>query len=223
MTRVCGVILDLDGTLIDSNDAHARAWLEAMQQEGFDPGYEKVRRLIGMGGDLLIPQALQIDPHGEQGKAISARRKAIFKERYLPQLSPFAKVRDLVLRMQAGGLRLVVASASKREELEAMLRRAGVEDLLTETTSASDVDEPKPEPDVVLAALDKLGLPPEQVVMLGDTPYDIEAASKAGVGVIALRCGGWDDESLRGAKAIYWDAADLFTHFEASPLGGARH
>jgi phosphoglycolate phosphatase-like HAD superfamily hydrolase len=220
MGRVRGVILDMDGTLIDSNDAHAHAWLEAMEEKGFQPGFEKVRRLIGMGGDFLIPEALGIDPHSEEGKTISRRRKEIFREQYLPNLQPFAKVKELVLRMQAGGLKLVVASASKREELEAMMERAGISDLIDEATSASDVEEPKPEADVVYAALSKLGLPPEDVLMLGDTPYDIESAGKARVGVIALRCGGWDDEALQGARALYWDVADLFTHYGESPLAG---
>ncbi len=218
MGRVRGVILDMDGTLIDSNDAHAQAWLEAMEESGFHPGFEKVRRLIGMGGDFLIPQALGIDPQSEAGKTLSRRRKEIFHERYLPNLTPFANVKELLLRMRAGGLKLVVASASRREELDAMMGRAAIADLIDETTSATDVNEPKPEADVIHAALAKLDLPPEAVLMLGDTPYDIEAASKAGVEVIALRCGGWDDAALKGARAIFWDAADLLKHYGESPL-----
>ena len=191
MPALRGIILDMDGTLIDSNDAHARAWLEAMAELGFRPPFHKVRRLIGMGGDFLIPQAIGIDAESEAGEAIGRRRREIFRESYLPGLRPFPAVRELVQRMRAGGFQLVVASASKRDELEPMLRAAGVADLVDAVTSASEVADPKPEPDVLVAALDKLALTPEQVLMLGDTPYDIEAAEKIGIGVVALCSGGW--------------------------------
>lgn len=213
-----GVILDLDGTLIDSNEGHARAWVEAMAEFGFRPGLEMVRRLIGMGGKFLLPEATGVSAESEIGKEISARRREIFMERFLPELRPFPKVRELLLRMQAGGMKMVVASASKRDELEAMLKRAGIDDLLDGTTSASDVEDPKPESDVVEAALQKLGLPPKQALLLGDTPYDIEAAEKAGVGAVILRTGGWEDAALTGARAIYWDPAELLVRYEESPF-----
>lgn len=218
MAPIRGVILDLDGTLIDSNEAHARAWVEAMAEFGFRPGIEMVRRLIGMGGKFLIPQAAGVSAESEIGKEVSARRREIFMTRYLPELRPFPKVRELLLRMKAGAVRLVVASASKRDELEAMLEKAGIADLLDGTTSASDVDDPKPEPDAIEAALAKLLLPREELLLLGDTPYDIEAGKKAGVGVVILRTGGWEDEALAGARAIYWDAADLLVRYEESPF-----
>lgn len=218
MSKIRGVILDLDGTLIDSNEAHARAWLEAMGEAGFRPDYVEVRRLIGMGGDFLLPQAIGLEAESETGQRISWRRREIFLERYLPQLRPFPRVRELLERMRSAGLKRVVASASKRDELEKMLERVGIVDLVEAATSASDVEEPKPEPDVVLAALDKLALGPEQVLLLGDTPYDIEAAGRAGVPVVALECGGWSRDELAGALAVYRNPADLLAHFEASPL-----
>ena len=99
-----------------------------------------------------------------------------------------------------------------------MLKIAGAEDLIEEETSASDAKNSKPDPDIVQVALKKIGLHPDQTVMLGDTPYDIEAAEKAGVRTIALRCGGWPDNELKGALAIYNDPADLLAHYDASPL-----
>lgn len=213
-----GVILDLDGTLIDSNEAHARAWVEAMAEFGFRPGVEMVRRLIGMGGKFLLPQATGVSAESEIGKEISALRRNIFLERYLPELRPFPKARELLLRMQAGGLKRVVASASKRDEVEAMLKQAGIDDLADGTTSASDVDDPKPESDVIEAALKKLALPPQEVLLLGDTPYDIEAAGKVGVGAVILRTGGWEDQALTGARAIYRDPAELLVRYEESPF-----
>ena len=218
MASIRGVILDMDGTLIDSNDAHAHAWVEAMSEYGFQAEFEKVRKLIGMGGDFLIPQALGIEAETELGEKIGRRRKEIFQARYLPNLRPFPKARELLLRMKAGGLRLAVASASKEEELERMMERVGIDGLVEASTSAGDVEAPKPEPDVVQAALEKLRLSPQEVLMLGDTPYDIEAAAKAGVEVVALRSGGWSAADLEGARAVYWDTADLFVHYEQSPF-----
>lgn len=218
MASIRGVILDMDGTLIDSNDAHAHAWVEAMSEYGFQVEFEKIRRLIGMGGDFLIPEALGIEADTELGEKISRRRKEIFQARYLPNLQSFPKARELLLRMKAGGLRLAVASASKEEELERMMERVGIDGLVEASTSAGDVEVPKPEPDVVQAALEKLRLSPQEVLMLGDTPYDIEAAAKAGVEVVALRSGGWSAADLEGARAVYWDTADLFVHYEQSPF-----
>jgi len=218
MPQVRGVILDLDGTLIDSNDAHAHAWLEAMSEQGFQPPYDSVRKLIGMGGDFLIPQAIDVDADSEKGKAINARRKEIFRARYLPHLKRYSMTRELLLRLKALGLQMVVASASNHEEVVRMLESAGILNIIEEFTSASEVEDPKPEPDVLKSALAKLDLSTEEVVLLGDTPYDIEAADKAGIKVVALRSGGWSDEELVGAEAVYWDIADLFTHLEGSPL-----
>jgi HAD superfamily hydrolase (TIGR01509 family) len=213
-----GVLLDLDGTLLDSNDAHAHAWLEAMSASGFYPTYEEVRRCIGMGGDFLLPEVLGVASDSETGKTISRRRGEIFSRKYLYQLRPFPEARHLVERLCRDGLRALVASSSRREELQEMMAIVGIADLV-EATSASDVENSKPEPDVVEAALAKLQLPAAEVVLLGDTPYDLQAAARAGVSVIAVRSGGWEDEHLAGALIIYDDVADLLRHYEMSPLG----
>ena len=220
MPQVRGVILDIDGTLVDSNDAHARAWVAALAQHGLEVPYEQVRRLIGMGGDKLLPEVGGPSADSAEGKRISARRGEIFKERYLPALEPFAGTRELLAHMRERGLKLAVASSAKREELGPLLEAAGAQDLIEEQkqTSSSDADSSKPDPDIVQAALDRLGLPPEQVIMIGDTPFDVEAARRAGVGTIALRCGGWHDNDLGGALAVYGDPADLLAHYDSSPL-----
>ena len=152
------------------------------------------------------------------GEDLSRRRREIFRKKFLPRLQAFPQVRELLERMRSGGLKRVVASASRREQLEPMLRLAGIEDLVEAITSASEVEDPKPEPDVVAAALDKLALAPEQVLMLGDTPYDIEAAGKIGVRVVALCSGGWAAADLPGALAVYRDPADLLARFDTSPF-----
>jgi HAD superfamily hydrolase (TIGR01509 family) len=216
------VLLDVDGTLVDSNEAHIQAWVEALAEHGIDVPSERIRSLVGMGGDNLLPAAVGIEKDSPQGEAIAERRGEIFRSRYLPHIRPFPAVRPLLERMRAAGLELAVASSSPAEEMKPLLERAGVSDLIGDTASGSDAERSKPDPDIVHAALRKLGLPAEEALLLGDTPYDIQAAGKAGVGVIALRCGGFSDEDLHGALAIYDDAADLLAGFDESPLGARQ-
>lgn len=220
MAQLRAVILDVDGTLVDSNDAHARAWVEAFSEAGRQVDYEQVRRLIGKGGDKLMPEVSGVEKESEEGRRISERRSAIFQERYLPAVRAFPHTRELLQRIRASGLTLVVASSAAGDELGPLLEAAGAADLVADQTSSSDADSSKPDPDIVQAALDKAGLRPDECLMLGDTPYDVEAAGRAGVGVVALRCGGWDDQGLAGALAVYADPADLLEHYDESPLAG---
>jgi HAD superfamily hydrolase (TIGR01509 family) len=216
--RLRGVIFDVDGTLVNSNDAHARSWVEALAAHGIAVDFAQVRPLIGMGGDKLLPQLCDIQSDTPQGKAISATRAQLFRERYLPQLRPFPQTKELVTRLLAAGLRVAIASSAREEELSPLLRVAQVDALLEGVTSSSDTQHSKPDPDIVHAALQKLDLPAAAAVMVGDTPYDIAAAQKLGVPTIALRCGGRSDDDLREAIAIYDDPADLLDHFAESPL-----
>ena len=221
-SRYRAVILDMDGTLIDSNAAHVNAWVEALKEHGHEVSEQDVWPLVGMGGDNLLPAAVGIDKESEEGKKISERRGEIFRERYLPHLKPFPGVRPLLERMRGDGLRLMVASSSPKDELQKSLETAGAADLVEGFTSASDAGRSKPDPDVVKTALDKLSLSAAEVVMLGDTPYDVQAADKVGVGVIAFRCGGFRDEDLREALALYDGPADLLARYDDSPLGVSR-
>jgi HAD superfamily hydrolase (TIGR01509 family) len=216
------VLLDVDGTLVDSNEAHIQAWVEALAEHGIDVPSERIRSLVGMGGDNLLPAAVGIEKDSPKGEAIAERRGEIFRSRYLPHIRPFPAVRPLLERMRAAGLELAVASSSPAEEMKPLLERAGVSDLIGDTASGSDAERSKPDPDIVHAALRKIGRRSEEALLLGDTPYDIQAAGKAGVGVIALRCGGFSDEDLHGALAIYDDAADLLAGFDESPLGARQ-
>lgn len=216
--RIRGVILDVDGTLIDSNDQHARAWVEALARVGIDVPYEKVRRMIGMGGDKVLPALSGIEEGTKEYERISKDRTEQFEKSYLPELRAFPKSRDLLVRMREEGLRLVVASSAKGEELDKFLEIAGAKDLIEEATSSSDAENSKPDPDIVQAALDELGLGADEVLMLGDTPYDVEAAGRAGIRTVAVRCGGWEDDWLEGAVAVYDDPADLLARFDSSPF-----
>ena len=218
-SRYRAVILDMDGTLIDSNDAHVRAWVEALRAHGHEVSEADIRPWIGMGGDNLLPAAVKISKESEEGKKVSDERGEIFKSRYLPRLKPFPEVRPLLERMKEDGLRLIVATSSPEDEVKKAIEIVGVGDLLEDATSASDAGRSKPDPDVVQAALDRLGLSAGEVVMLGDTPYDIQAAGKIGIAVIAFRSGGFPDKDLQGAIAIYDGAADLLAHYDDSPLG----
>jgi len=214
-----GVILDVDGTLVLSNDAHAQAWVDAFAGFGYEVPFEQVRPLIGMGGDQVIPQMVPglTDEEGD-GKAISERRKELIINRYGPKLQPANGSRQLILKMKDAGLKLVIASSATSQELEVLLQAAQVDGLIDEVTTSSDAEASKPAPDIVEVALSKLQIEPDQVLMLGDTPYDIQSAAAAKVGMIAVRCGGFDDAQLSGAIAIYDDPADLLAHYADSPL-----
>jgi HAD superfamily hydrolase (TIGR01509 family) len=218
--RVQGVILDVDGTLINSNDAHARAWVEALAEVGVVVDFAQVRPLIGMGGDKLLPALAGLTEESEVGERVGKRRSQIFRERYLPQLRAFPKTRELLLRMQHAGLVLAIASSARQEELGSLLELAKVKDLIQAATSSGDAERSKPDPDIVRAALDRLALAPARVLMIGDTPYDIEAAGQLGIATVAFRCGGRSDRDLSGAIAIYDGPEDLLERFSSSPLSG---
>lgn len=216
-----GVIFDIDGTLIDSNDAHTRAWLDVLAEGGQYVPYERVRHLIGMGSDKVLPELTGIDPNSEAAEQINARRLEIFERSYLPYLRPFPATRALAVQMRDDGLKLAVATSASGRLLSALLDIAEIRDLIDQATSTDDVTNSKPDPDIVRAALRRTGEPPERVLMIGDTPYDIEAARRAGVGTIALRCGGgWSEQDLADALAVFDDPLDLLLNYDRSPLVG---
>ena len=219
LARLRGVLLDVDGTLLDSNGAHAASWAAVLVDAGYNIRPEHVRPLVGMGGDKVVPILTGFEHDSPRGKELSQRKKTLFEQKYLPDLKATRGARQLLEQMLAEGLVLVIATSAGEDEMRGLLRQAGVDDLIHGATSSGDVETSKPDPDVIGAALRKGRLSADEAVMIGDTPYDIAAAAKAGVPTIALRCGGWwDDLALGGAVAIYSDPADLRTHYEESPL-----
>jgi HAD superfamily hydrolase (TIGR01509 family) len=212
------VLLDVDGTLIDSNDAHARAWAETLSEFGFSVAVERVRGLIGKGGDKLLAEVTGIAKDSAEGEHISKARGKRFMEHYLPHLKPFAKARELLEAFRGQGLGLVVATSASPEEAEPLLFQANIADLVEKMTNASDAEHSKPDPDIVTAALAKARCSPQEAIMLGDTPYDVQAALKANVRAVGLRCGGWNDEALAGATALYDSPAHLLSRIEKSPF-----
>ncbi len=218
------VIFDVDGTLIDSVDFHAQAWVDAFAYFGHAVSFERVRRQIGKGGDHLLPVFLTPAEIDREGEALEAHRGKLLKERYLPRFRAFPKAHQLVERVLADGMRVALGSSAKEDELAAYKRIAGIEDLIEIETSADDAENSKPSPDIFEAALAKLGIVArDRVLVVGDTPYDAEAAGKAGVRTIGLRCGGWPAKELRaaGCIAVFDDPADLLARFDESPLGRA--
>jgi len=213
-----GVLLDVDGTLLLSNDAHAETWAAALRESGRDVPAARVRPLVGMGGDKLLP-ALGVDVDEDEANRLARRKKELFTAQ-LGALRPAPGARALLERLHADGYVLVVATSADDEELQGLLRQAGIADLLDGRTTSSDVAHSKPDPDVVATAAARSGLPPAALVMLGDTPYDVAAARSAGVTAVGVRCGGWDDAALAGAAAVYDDPAHLLRELHRSPLVG---
>jgi HAD superfamily hydrolase (TIGR01549 family) len=215
------ILFDIDGTLLDSNDLHARAWVEVFRQYGYDVSVGAVRRQIGKGADKLMPVFLPEDVIQRDGEKMKKERVALFREKYLPHTRVFPKVRELFERLAADGKKVALASSATGPELKEYKERLGVADLLDAQTSADDAERSKPDPDIFLAAVHRLGDPDrDQTVVVGDTPYDAEAGRNAGLRVVGVTCGGWSTDDLRaaGCVAVYRDPADLLAHYEQSPL-----
>jgi HAD superfamily hydrolase (TIGR01549 family) len=218
---VKAVIFDIDGTLIDSVDLHARAWQEAFEHFGKQFPFEKVRYQIGKGGDQLLPVFLSEREIEEFGEELTEYRGELFKREYLPRVVAFPRVRELFERVLRDGKRVALASSAKKDELKEYKRIADIEDLVEEETSADDAEKSKPHPDIFEAALSQLGgVEPSDAIVVGDTPYDAEAARKAGVRTVGLLSGGFPEEDLRaaGCVRVYKDAAELLADYDASPL-----
>jgi len=215
------VIFDLDGTVIDSNEAHVAAWDRAFQHFGKKFSREQLHKQVGKGSDQYLPVFLRPDELRTIGPKIDQCHTELFKKDYLPHLRPFPRVRELFARIKSDGKRIALATSGKKKEVSLYKKMARIEDLVDSETTADDADKSKPAPDIFAAALHHLGdPPPESVIAVGDTPYDIEAARKVGVGTIAVLCGGFSETELRaaGAIAIYRDPADLLDQYDTSPI-----
>jgi HAD superfamily hydrolase (TIGR01509 family) len=213
------VIFDVDGTLIDSVDQHARAWQEAFAQFDLNIGFRKIRDQIGKGGDQLLPVFLSERRIRREGKQIEAARSAIFRIRYRNGLTPFPEVRELFLKFRAAGWKVAVASSAKKDELKFYERRCRIARLLDAQTSSDDVSRSKPYPDIFQAVSRKLReVAPEHCVVIGDSPYDAMAARKAGMHAVGFLCGGFGRKKLKaaGAEYLYRDASDLLLNFDRS-------
>jgi HAD superfamily hydrolase (TIGR01549 family) len=215
------VIFDVDGTIVDSVDLHAEAWKRAFEKFGKVVAFEDVCRQIGKGSDQLLPVFFSKQELAEFGEELDKYRSDLFKKDYLPRVKGFPKVRELFERLKQDQKQIALASSAKPDELEAYKKAAGIEDLIESETSSGDAEKSKPHPDIFQAALEHLpGVAPDEIIVVGDTPYDAEAAAKAKLRTIGLLCGGWEEKELRraGCIAIYRDPADLLARYDKSPL-----
>jgi HAD superfamily hydrolase (TIGR01509 family) len=215
------VIFDIDGTLINSVDLHANAWIEALKHFGHEIAFHDLRSQIGKGGDQILHGLLPPEVIEQHGEEIKDFRADLFKRSYLPQVRAFPGVRQLFEHIRAAGQRAVLASSGNADEVEQYKEIAGIADLIDSATSSDDVERSKPFPDIFRAALAKLqGLSSDEAVVIGDTPYDAEAARNANMKSIGVLSGGFPEQALRdaGCIAIYRGPEDLLQHYDSSPL-----
>ncbi len=212
------IIFDVDGTLVDSVAIHAEAWRRAFDDFGYVFDLNTLRGQIGKGGDELMPVFLSAEDIAAKGDAIKAHRSEILQRDYLDKIEAFPGVRALFQRLADDGLRVALASSAKSDEVEHYKRKAAIADLVEVATSADDAERSKPHGDIFQAALDRLGdVAAAEAIVVGDTPYDAEAAAKVGLRTIGVLSGGFPEAQLRGAGciAIYRDPADLLARYDA--------
>ena len=213
------VIFDIDGTLIDSNAAHAESFVEAFKKFGKTVPFEELKCLIGMGADDILEKYLSKDEIEEFGEDLKKYRKEIFLGEYLPGVKTFPKLRELLEKIKSENKQIALASSASEEELEKYREKLQINDLYEKETNADDAKEAKPEPDIFQAALKKLkNVKRAEAIIIGDTPYDAIAARKAGLQIIGVTSGGWSREKLlnEGCSEVYRDIAEIYSEYENS-------
>ena len=210
-------ILDLDGTLVDTNYHHALAWYRAFRQHGIVLPMWRIHRHIGMGGDKLIAALAGDEVEQEQGDDIRAAEKALYLA-LIEETEPLEGARELLIELKERAHAIVLASSAKANELDHYLDLLDARELANAWTSSADVDATKPDPDLVHAALDKAGT--KDAVMVGDTNWDIEAARKAGLETIAVMTGGFSERELAdaGARMVFESLVELRERLDETPL-----
>jgi phosphoglycolate phosphatase-like HAD superfamily hydrolase len=214
------VFFDIDGTLVDSNEFHVRAWDEAFHDHGYEIEQAGIRGQIGKGSDQLLPTLIPgIDQSAQ--KTISDRQGELFRTRYLKQVRPFPRARDLIEMLHTKGTRVLLASSSDKVEVDYYVDLLKVGHALSGTVSNDDVERSKPAGDIFAAALAQVfPLGAAEAIAVGDTPFDVESALCSNIKTIGLRSGGFSEETLSGASAItiYASVKELFESFATSPL-----
>jgi HAD superfamily hydrolase (TIGR01549 family) len=210
-------ILDIDGTLVDTNYHHAVAWYRAFLQSGKVLPVWRIHRHIGMGGDQLVAALAGEEFDAEHGEDVRAAEKVLYMA-LIEEVRPFADARALLEHLKAQGHTLVLASSAKPAEVEHYLDLLDTRDLADDWTHAGDVERTKPEPDLVAAAVDKAG--GGDAVMVGDSTWDCEAARRAGLPTVAVLTGGFSEAELHeaGASAVFASLSDLLANLDATPL-----
>ncbi len=214
-------IFDIDGTLLDSVDFHAEAWRQTFLHFGRDIPFADIRAQIGKGGDQLLPVFFSEREVALIGKVMEKTRGNLFKTDFMPKVKPFPGVRPLFKHLKRAGYKIALASSAKKTEVEHYAKLLRIEDLIEAGTSTDDAEKSKPHPDIFEAAMEKLGkVAPTKCLVIGDTPYDAEAAAKAGIKTVGVLCGGFPEADLKaaGAVAIYRDPEDLLRRYDESPF-----
>jgi HAD superfamily hydrolase (TIGR01509 family) len=213
-------VLDIDGTLVDTNYQHAIAWFRAFRRQGIVLPVWRIHRHIGMGGDQLVGALTDERTERELGDAIREDETQRYLE-LIGEVEPMDGARELIEELKRRGSTVVLASSAKEDEVDHYLDQLDARELADGWTTSADVDATKPQPDLVHAALERVGGSPADAVMLGDTPWDVEAASRAGVGTITVRTGGFGADELReaGALAIFESVRELLEQLDEAPLG----
>jgi HAD superfamily hydrolase (TIGR01549 family) len=211
-------LLDVDGTLIDTNYHHTLAWFRAFKQHGFVLPVWRIHRAIGMGGDELVPALVGKEADAEKGDDIRDTRDSLYQE-LIGEIEPLHGSHELISDLKERGVRVVLASSSPQDELDPYLELLDARELADAWTTKDDVEATKPAPDLIHAALAKAGT--ENAVMVGDTRWDIEAAAKAGVETVCVLTGGWSAQELRdaGAIAVFESVAELRERLDETPFG----
>ncbi len=226
MPTLSAAIFDIDGTLTDSVDVHALAWQQALRHFGHEVAYERVRSQIGKGGDQLLKTLLSRADLETEGEELDQFRGELFKKKYQHLIRPLSMVPELLRRIKDDtGAKIVLASSAKEDEVEAYEKLLGVADLVEHKTSANDAAQSKPHPDIFAAAMNRLGNPPaQQVIAVGDTPYDAQATAQISIACIGVLSGGWTEQALReaGCISVFRGPSDLYARFDESPFEAIR-
>ncbi len=212
-------ILDIDGTLVDTNYQHAIAWYRAFRRHGIVLPVWRIHRHLGMGGDQVIEALTDERTERELGDQVRDAEKELYFE-LIDEVEPMEGARELILDLGARGHVVVLASSAKEDEVERYLDLLEARELADAWTTSADVDATKPAPDLVHSALDKVGGSASDALMVGDTPWDVKAAAAAGVETLAVLTGGFAIEELResGAVEVFETVADLHGALDGTPL-----
>ena len=212
-------ILDIDGTLVDTNYHHALAWFRALRRFDLVLPVWRIHRHLGMGGDQIVTALCGEAVEDEQGDAIRAAQGEEFG-RLIGEVQTMQDSRELVAALKDRGHVVVLASSAKQDEVDHYLDLLAARELVDGWTTSADVEVTKPAPDLVRAALERVGAQPDEAVMIGDTPWDIEAARGAEVPTLAVMTGGFSEQELSeaGAAGVFESVAELRERLDETPL-----
>jgi HAD superfamily hydrolase (TIGR01509 family) len=218
MNHTRAVLMDIDGTLLDSADAQAHTWLRLLQDFGYPVKYGQVRARIGMGQDRLLRELCGVSEQSPRAKRMLAIRELLLRSHYLPSVEVLPHVREFLQRLQHEGRAVLIATSASRSETMALLGHAQLLTDFDHVVCKEDAPQTKPAADIVRVALDRCGVRAENAVFIASSPYDLASAHAARVSSIAVRTGRWPDSALLDASDIYDDLGQILERFETSPL-----